>query len=50
MLNKKGYFITDDAADNDAFIDFAKKKNSKYFIIKKYKAVGGYSGVIIKNW
>ena len=49
MLNKKGYFITDDAADNDAFIDFAKKQNSKYFIIKKFKADGGYSGIIIKN-
>ena len=49
MLNKKGYFFTDDVADNDAFIDFAKKKNSKYFIIKKFKAAGGYSGIITKN-
>ena len=48
MLNDKGYFVTDDVNDNDAFIDFAKEKNAKYIIIKKYRAPGKYSGIIIK--
>ena len=49
MLKTKGYFVSDDIYDNDAFIDFAKKKKAKYFIIKKFKTAASYSGVILKE-
>ncbi len=44
-LKNKGLLISDDINDNEAFIDFAKKKNKKIYIIKGVK---NYVGIIIK--
>lgn len=44
-LRHNGLLISDDINDNEAFIDFAKFKNKKIYIIKGVK---NYVGVIIK--
>lgn len=44
-LKNKGMLISDDINDNEAFIDFAKNRNKKIYVIKGVK---NYVGVIIK--
>lgn len=45
ILNEKGFLISDDVSDNNAFTDFVIKKNAKYYV---YKYENKYIGIVEK--
>ena len=44
-INEKGFLISDDVSDNNAFTDFVIKKNAKYYV---YKFESKYIGIAEK--